>query len=146
MTFKRLRALLAETARQLQVHRDVSGDVDIAIPSPVAISPPAVLPAAPGTDSADVARDCSDDRPCSHCHARPNRCPRPSRRRFPAKRPVILFLAANPQGTRPLDLTRECAEIQRELARLLARSGLRFEARWAVSVDDAMRHMTELDP
>jgi hypothetical protein len=59
---------------------------------------------------------------------------------------VILFLAANPRGTRPIDLARECAEIQRELARVLARGGLRFEARWAVSVDDAMRHITEIDP
>jgi hypothetical protein len=59
---------------------------------------------------------------------------------------VILFLAANPRGTPPLDLARECAEIQREFSHVLAYGALRFEARWAVSIDDAMHHMTELDP
>jgi len=59
---------------------------------------------------------------------------------------MVLLLAANPRGTELLDLAREVTEVQRELAPLAATTGLRFEARWAVSVDDAMRHMTEIDP
>jgi CHAT domain len=68
----------------------------------------------------------------------------PVRDRAPA--PVILFLAANPRGTGGLELADECATIQRELRMVNHRDQLRFEARWAVSIDDVMRHVTELEP
>jgi CHAT domain-containing protein len=59
---------------------------------------------------------------------------------------VILFLAANPDGTNPLKLGEECAEIQRELKMTPHRDDFHFESRWAVSIDELMRHLTELDP
>jgi hypothetical protein len=58
----------------------------------------------------------------------------------------ILFVAANPRGSDLLKLGEECANIQRELRMTLYRDQFRFESRWAVSVDDLMRHLTELDP
>lgn len=59
---------------------------------------------------------------------------------------VILFLAANPHGTSPLKLSEECAEIQRELKLTLHRDDFHFESRWAVGIDELMRHLMELDP
>jgi len=59
---------------------------------------------------------------------------------------VILFLAANPDGTNPLKLGEECAEIQRELKMTPHRADFHFESRWAVSIDELMRHLMELDP
>jgi tetratricopeptide (TPR) repeat protein len=59
---------------------------------------------------------------------------------------VILFLAANPEGTSPLKLGEECAEIQREIKMAPHRADFRFESRWAVSIDELMRHLMELDP
>lgn len=59
---------------------------------------------------------------------------------------VILFLAANPRGSHPLRLAEECAEIQRELKMAPHRDDFRFESRWAVGVDELMRHLMELDP
>jgi CHAT domain len=60
-------------------------------------------------------------------------------------RHVILFLAASLAGN-PLKLNEECAEIQRELKMSPNRDAFRFESRWAVSVDELMRHLMELDP
>src|SRR5215831_13370625 len=59
---------------------------------------------------------------------------------------VILYLAASPDGTHPLKVGDECAEIQRELKMAPYRDDFRFESRWAVSVDALMRHLMELDP
>ena len=59
---------------------------------------------------------------------------------------VILFLAANHHLGDPLKLSEECAEIQRELKMSLNRDAFRFESRWAVSIDELMRHLMELDP
>lgn len=59
---------------------------------------------------------------------------------------LILFLAANPRGSDPRKLDRECAEIQRELKMTPHRGDFRFESRWAVGIDELMRHLTELDP
>ena len=61
-------------------------------------------------------------------------------------RHVILFLAANPDGTDPRKLGEECAEIQRELKMTPYRDDFHFESRWAVSIDELMRHLMELDP
>jgi hypothetical protein len=59
---------------------------------------------------------------------------------------VILFLAANPDGTSALKLGEECAEIQRELKMTPHRDDFHFESGWAVGIDELMRHLTELDP
>jgi hypothetical protein len=71
----------------------------------------------------------------------------PSRQDPVLSRPcVILFLAANPRDTNQLRLGEECAEIHRELQLAPYRDDFSFESRWAVSVDDLMRHLQELDP
>jgi hypothetical protein len=62
------------------------------------------------------------------------------------KRQVILFLAANPLASNMLRLAEECAEIQRELKMTPNRDDFHFESRWAVSIDELIRHLTELDP
>lgn len=59
---------------------------------------------------------------------------------------VILFLAANPRSSHPRKLAEECAQIERELKMTPHRADFRFESRWAVGVDELMRHLTELDP
>lgn len=62
------------------------------------------------------------------------------------RRHVILFLAANPHESHPRKLAEECAEIERELTMTPHRDDFRFESRWAVGIDELMRHLTELDP
>jgi hypothetical protein len=62
------------------------------------------------------------------------------------KKHVILFLAASPRTSDPLRLAEECAEIQRELKMSPHRDDFQFESRWAVSVDELMRHLNELAP
>jgi hypothetical protein len=62
------------------------------------------------------------------------------------KKNVILFLAANPGTSDPLRLAEECAEIQRELKLSPHRDDFQFESRWAVSIDELMRHLNELAP
>ncbi len=59
---------------------------------------------------------------------------------------VILFLSANPRGSSPLQVAEECAAIQRELKMARYRDDFQFESRWAVGVDELMRHLGELDP
>jgi CHAT domain-containing protein len=59
---------------------------------------------------------------------------------------VILFLAANPAGTSRLSLDEECAEIERELRMTAYRDAFDFRSKWAVSIDEMMRHMNELQP
>ena len=61
-------------------------------------------------------------------------------------RHVILFLAANPLSTDPLRLGDECAAIQRELKMAPHRDDFQFESRWAVSIDEMIRHLNELAP
>jgi hypothetical protein len=56
---------------------------------------------------------------------------------------VVLFLAADPGRTSPAALGRGCLEIRR---RLQAAGAIRFEARWAVTLDDVLRHVVELRP
>jgi hypothetical protein len=72
--------------------------------------------------------------------------PPPRARPRRTRAPLILFFAAEPNATTRLDLGRECAAIQRELSMARARDQLRFESRWASTVDDHLRHLTELDP
>jgi hypothetical protein len=59
---------------------------------------------------------------------------------------LILFLAASPRNCGHLELANECAEIQRELDRTIGRHNFRLESRSATTVDELMRHLTELDP
>src|ERR1051325_3273315 len=78
-------------------------------------------------------------------HETIDRLRRPTRQREPTTH-VILFLAVNHRGGNLLKLGEECAEIQRELRMARNRDAFRFESRWAVSIDELMRHLTELDP
>lgn len=59
---------------------------------------------------------------------------------------MLLFLASNPHGTTPLALSTECAEIQRELRMAPGRDDFDFQSRWAVSLDEMMRYLNELEP
>jgi hypothetical protein len=61
-------------------------------------------------------------------------------------RHVILFLAANPSRSSPLALDQECAAIERELRMAVHRDDFEFHSKWAVTVDDMMRHLVELSP
>lgn len=61
-------------------------------------------------------------------------------------RHIILFLAANPSGTTRLDLDGECAAIERELRMTAHRNDFELRSKWAVSVDEMMRHFNELQP
>jgi len=63
-----------------------------------------------------------------------------------ADRHVILFLAANPSETTRLALDEECAAIERELRMTTGRDDFEFRSRWAVSVDELMRALNELQP
>jgi len=79
----------------------------------------------------------------------------PSRKRVERSRPartrrtgphVILFVAANPDGSLRLRLAEESAEIARELRQTLHRDDLQFEPRGAVSIDELLRSIDELAP
>lgn len=59
---------------------------------------------------------------------------------------IILFVAANPDGTLQLRLAEECAAIRREIKLTLHRDDLRFEAREAVGIIDLVRNLDELAP
>ena len=59
---------------------------------------------------------------------------------------TILFLAANPLGTSRLALDEECAAIERELRMTAHRDDFEFRSKWAVTVDEMMRHLVELKP
>lgn len=61
-------------------------------------------------------------------------------------RPVILFLPADPARTSLRALDEECAAIERELRMTGGRDDFEFRSKWAVSVDDVMRGLNELQP
>ena len=61
-------------------------------------------------------------------------------------RSVILFLAANPTGTSRRALDQECAAIERELKMTPGRDDFEFRSKWAVTVDELMRHLNDLQP
>jgi len=84
----------------------------------------------------------------SHCYdTQPSSSPdtEPRSQRPPMKH-MILFLAANPLGTDRLALDEECAAIERELRMTSGRDDFDFRSKWAVSVDELMRHLNELQP
>lgn len=66
-------------------------------------------------------------------------------RRSGDNRHVILFMTTN-HTLNPLKRSEECAEIYREIKMSPNRDHFRFESRWAVSIDELMRHLMELDP
>jgi hypothetical protein len=57
-----------------------------------------------------------------------------------------LFLAADPSAAKRLALDEECAAIDRELRMTASRDHFDFHSRWAVSVDEMMRSLNELQP
>lgn len=61
-------------------------------------------------------------------------------------RKVILFLAANPIHHSRLAFEEECAAIERELRMTDARDEFEFRPKFAVTVDEMMRHLNELQP
>lgn len=61
-------------------------------------------------------------------------------------KPLVLFLAANPKGTTQLALTDECAAIIHELKTTPGRTEIDFQTRWAVTIDDLMRELNDLNP
>ncbi len=62
------------------------------------------------------------------------------------KKKTILFLAANPKNSTPLDLTHEVKEIDAGLQRSLHRSQFQLEQVWAVSPGDVQRAMLDHKP
>lgn len=76
-----------------------------------------------------------------------------ARRAFRGARPtadlrpwLILYLSANPEGASRLAVDQECAAIERELR--ISQAPRRFELRskWAVTIDEVMRHLNDLQP
>jgi hypothetical protein len=61
-------------------------------------------------------------------------------------RTLIAFLAAHPSGTSRLLLDDECAGIERELCMSAARDEFALRSKWAVTVDEMMRHLITLTP
>jgi len=59
---------------------------------------------------------------------------------------TILFVAANPADTEQLALDQECAAIEHELRIASGRDDFDLRSKWAVSIDDLMRHLNELKP
>jgi hypothetical protein len=59
---------------------------------------------------------------------------------------IILFLAANPNGTPRSALDEECTAIERELRMTAGRNDFDFRSKWAVSIDELLRHLNELQP
>jgi WD40 repeat protein len=71
--------------------------------------------------------------------------PRRNRKRSPARH-VLLFLAANPTGTSRLALDQECAAIEEELRGTTGRDDFDFRSKWAVGIDEMMRHLNAVKP
>jgi hypothetical protein len=74
---------------------------------------------------------------------RPARATLPGR---PAKKHVILFLAANPSDTDRIALDREARAIHVELKRSGYRDRFDFQTRWAAEPLDLLRELRELKP
>jgi predicted MPP superfamily phosphohydrolase len=72
--------------------------------------------------------------------------PRPPATTPPRPRHVILFLAADPAGMSRHAVDEECAAIERELDMAPGRDEFEFRSKWAVSVDELLRHLNELQP
>ena len=77
----------------------------------------------------------------SHRRARSVRVVEPD-----AQQHLVLFLAASPHGCARLQLDDECAGVERELGMTAARERFDVRSKWAVTVDEMMRHLTTLKP
>lgn len=62
------------------------------------------------------------------------------------KKKTILFLAANPKNSTPLDLTQEVKEIDAGLQRSQKRDKFQLEQEWAVAPGDVQRSMLDYKP
>ncbi|MBD1865157.1 MULTISPECIES: AAA-like domain-containing protein [Trichocoleus] len=62
------------------------------------------------------------------------------------KKKTILFLAANPKNSTPLDLTREVKEIEAGLERSQKRDNFQLKQEWAVTPSDVQRAMLDHKP
>ena len=58
----------------------------------------------------------------------------------------IAFVAANSRSTSQIELGEECRESQHELKLTRYRSDFLFESRWAVTIDELIRFLNELNP
>lgn len=58
----------------------------------------------------------------------------------------VLFLAADPGDATRLAHDEECAAIEHELRLTLCRDEFEFRSKWAVSIDEMMRHLNEYLP
>lgn len=63
-----------------------------------------------------------------------------------SKKKTILFLAANPKNSTPLDLTREVKEIEAGLERSQKRDKFQLKQEWAVTPGDVQRAMLDHKP
>jgi len=70
----------------------------------------------------------------------------PARSSTARKKKTILFLAANPKDSTPLDLTREVKEIEEGLQRSQKREKFLLEQVWAVTPSDVQRAMLDYKP
>jgi len=70
----------------------------------------------------------------------------PARSSAARKKKTILFLAANPKDSTPLDLTREMKEIEEGLQRSQKREKFVLEKVWAVTPGDVQRAMLDYKP
>lgn len=59
---------------------------------------------------------------------------------------TILFLAANPAGTTPLQLDEEARSIQQKIRMADYRDSIRFESRWATRSGDILQAINETNP
>jgi CHAT domain len=104
-------------------------------PDPLAIAPPASPTCSVTSFLSAVTHGSPRMIPPSTCPLSPS-----------TGRHVILFLAANPSETTRLALDEECAAIERELRMTTCRDDFDFRSKWAVSVDEMMRYLNELQP
>ena len=58
----------------------------------------------------------------------------------------ILFLAANPAGTKSLALDEECREIEQKIRAADYRDALNLITKWAVRPDDLLQHLNQFKP
>ena len=59
---------------------------------------------------------------------------------------TVLFLAANPSGTAPLQLDEEARSIQQKIRMSDYRDSVRFESRWATRSGDILQAINETNP
>ena len=59
---------------------------------------------------------------------------------------TVLFLAANPNGTAPLQLDEEARSIQQKIRMSDYRDSVRFESRWATRSGDILQAINETNP